>query len=259
MENGDMVGAVATFRDVTAQRQLQRQRDDFLAAISHDLRTPLTTIKGLAQMAARRASRFEGAEAEKLFDTVSRIDATTGKMNSLIGKLLDLMRLQANEPLILTSTEFDLLALLREVIAEQQVSTSHHSITLETELSQVRGLWDAQRVERVFSNLLSNAIKYSPEGGEIVIRVEMSGTEAEGYIAVTIADPGIGIPEDALPHIFDRFYRANNVGALIPGAGLGLTGVHQIVKEHGGSISVRSRLNEGSQFEVLLPLTTSPE
>jgi signal transduction histidine kinase len=256
-ENGTLLGAVATFRDATAQHALQRQRDEFLAAVSHDLRTPLTSIKALAQLARRRTERFHAGEAARIADALVRIDETADKMNSLIGRLLDLMRMQANEPLMLTPKRFDLLDLLREAIAEAQVSTSIHDIRLLTDEHSLSGVWDGQRIERVFANLLSNAVKYTSAGGAIVVTALRTRAEPAPAAVITVQDPGIGIPVDALPHIFDRFYRAPNVGAVIPGAGLGLASVRQIVEQHSGTIDVRSREGLGTTVTVTLPLEMS--
>jgi signal transduction histidine kinase len=253
-ESGETLGAVATFRDVTAHRVLQRQRDEFLAAVSHDLRTPLTTIKGLAQLARRRVGRIETADVTNVAESIERIDSTADKMNELIGRLLDLMRMQANEPLMLSPSSFDLIDLLREAVAAAQVTTSSHTIRLVVEETRLIGTWDGQRLERIIANLLSNAVKYSPNGGEIIVAAARQTCNGRLCAVVTVRDNGIGIPAEALGHVFDRFYRAPNVGTTIPGAGLGLAGVREVVEQHGGGISLQSELGVGTVVEVTLPL-----
>lgn len=256
-EDGAPAGGVATFRDVTEQVRLERHKEDFLAAVSHDLRTPLTTIKGLAQLSLRRIWAQDSEGARALAPLVGRIDATTTRMNEQIGRLLDLTRMQMSQPLVLNTAPVELVPLLREVLAEQQLAAGRHTLHLEGRDLSLIGVWDAQRLERAFSNLVGNAIKYSPDGGEIEVRVERC--EVDGVPAATIAvqDPGIGIPAEERDRVFERFYRASNAMDSLPGAGIGLTGVLQIVEQHGGSIEVRSTLGEGSTFTVVLPLQPS--
>jgi signal transduction histidine kinase len=113
------------------------------------------------------------------------------------------------------------------------------------------GSWDVRRLERVLANLLENAVKYSPDGGEIVVRVARD--DADSTAVLQVADTGVGIPAADLPHVFERFYRAGNVGE-IQGTGIGLAGVRQIVEQHAGSIAVESCPGIGSTFTVRLPL-----
>lgn len=253
-EDGVPAGGVATFRDVTEQVRTERHKEDFLAAVSHDLRTPLTTIKGLAQLSLRRIWAQESEAAHALVPLIGRIDATTTRMNEQIGRLLDLTRMQMSQPLVLNTAPVDLVPVLREVLAEQQVSADRHSLRFVAREPSLVGVWDAQRLERAFANLIANAIKYSPEGGEIEVRAEQSVVDGVPSAVVAVQDPGIGIPEEERSRIFERFYRASNALDSLPGAGIGLTGVLQIVEQHGGSIEVRSTLGKGSTFTLVLPL-----
>ena len=250
-EDGTQLGAVASFRDVTVERELERQKDDFLSAAAHDLKTPLTTIKGVAQMLARRLSRLEAADTAPLVGGLEKINATATRMATLINELLDMTRIQMGRPLDLLRVPTDLVLLAKEAIAEQEHTTSRHRLALRTTLQQLVGSWDATRIERVLTNLLSNAIKYSPGGGTVELTLERDGE----WAVVSVRDEGLGIPDRDLPHIFERFHRAGNVSHFIPGTGIGLAGACQIVEQHGGEISVESQEGQGSTFTVRLPLT----
>ncbi|MBV9282245.1 MAG: PAS domain S-box protein [Chloroflexi bacterium] len=254
-EDGTQFGAVATVRDVTAQYTLERQREDFLAAAAHDLKTPLAGIKGLAQMLARRASRAGPLDTERLLRDLEKIDATATRMAGLVNELLDGTRIYVHQPLELSRQPTDLVALARRVRRDQEQAGTRHRIVLQTEVAELIGLWDEPRLERVLGNLLSNAIKYSPGGGEIRVGVQEESREEDRWAVLTVQDSGLGIPAADLPRIFERFYRAANVPKEVSGTGIGLAGVQQIVEQHGGSVSVESREGEGSTFTVRLPLS----
>jgi signal transduction histidine kinase len=253
-EDGTQLGAVASFRDVTMERELERQKDDFLSAAAHDLKTPLTTIKGLAQMLARRLARLEPPAGTPLLESLTKIDATATRMTTLINELLDKTRIQMGRPLDLLPTPTDLVALAKEAVAEQEHTTSRHRLVVRAEVSHLIGQWDASRLYRVLTNLLSNAIKYSPGGGTIELTVHRQEDREGEWAVLSVRDEGLGIPERDLPHIFERFHRAGNVSHLIPGTGIGLAGACQIVEQHRGTISVESQEGQGSTFTVRLPL-----
>ena len=118
------------------------------------------------------------------------------------------------------------------------------------------GWWDTVRLERVLGNLLSNAVKYSPEGGIITVKVTKEGDQ---WAVLSVEDQGVGIPADDLPHIFDRFHRAANIAGQIKGSGLGLASAHQIIKQHGGTITATSQQGKGATFTVRLPLNPPDE
>ena len=252
-DEGRKLGAVVSFRDVTSHRTLERQKDDFLSAAAHDLKTPLTTIKGLAQILARRAARANTPETNSLIEGLNRIDATSTRMSGLINELLDVSRIQLGRPLDLIRSETDLVALLRHIASEQQHTTEQHEIVVETEVDELIGNWDAVRLDRAFTNLVVNAITYSPAGGRVTIAVARD-PGISPRATVRVDDEGLGVPDDDLPHIFERFHRGSNVAGRIPGTGIGLAGAREIFRQHGGTISVRRRPLRGSSFEVTLPL-----
>ena len=229
-------------------------RDELLAIATHDLRTPLTTIKGEAQFMRRRVVRPPAPPLEWFGEVGERIEAAATRMTRLIDELLDDAQLQAGRPLALERQPTDLVAVARRAVAEHRRLTERHTIRLETTSSELVGQWDELRLDRVLDNLLSNAVKYSPDGGEIVLALsaEPSGHGAEAVLVVR--DSGVGIPADELPRVFERFFRASNVGG-IGGTGLGMAGVRQIVEQHGGTVQVESKQGAGTSIVVRLPLS----
>jgi signal transduction histidine kinase len=236
-----------------------RVREEFLSAAAHDLRGPLTAIKGLAQLLHRRATRTDSEEARQLAEGLERIDVGVGKMQALIDELLDVTALQLGRPLLLKRQPTDLVALTRQLAAEQQLGAPRHQIRFEATVPELVGDWDAARLERVLANLIGNAVKYSPSGGEVVVRVAEATVGDQPGALVQVADRGVGIPAADLPRIFERFQRGSNVEGKIAGTGIGLAGGRQIVQQHGGTIEVESRENVGSTFTVRLPLAPPVE
>lgn len=248
--------AEARDRALMEARDALQVRDDFLSSVSHDLRTPLTTMKGLAQLVARFAVQGRPIPTEQLAESMQRIATNVDRMQGLVSELLDVTRLETGQTLDLDRGPTDLVALVRAAIAEQQRAAPEHTIRIETVLPDLVGLWDAARLERVCANLVSNAVKYSPEGGDVVatISAEDDGTEASPWAVLSIRDEGVGIPAGDLPHVFERFYRGANVRGWMWGSGVGLAGAKQIVEQHGGTIDVESTEGGGSTFTVRLPL-----
>ncbi len=239
-----------------AQEQLQeaiRTRDDFVAAVSHDLKGPITTIQGVAQLLQRRVGSPRGVDTERLLRDLTRIEAATTKMTRLINELLDVARLQSGQALPLEYRPTELVALARTLAAEYQERTARHTIRVDAESAAVVGQWNTFRLERVLDNLLSNAIKYSPAGGEIVLAIRTEQDAAGTWAVLVVRDHGVGIPAADLPKVFERFYRAANVGR-IGGSGIGLAGSRQIVEQHGGTITVASEPGAGTAFTLRLPL-----
>ncbi len=231
-----------------------RVRNEFLSSISHDLKNPLTAIKGMAQLLGRQAARTGTPEMARMAAGLATIDGTATRMTQMINELLDLARLQRGQSVALDVRPTDLVALARQVAAVHQQGTDHHDIRVEAEVDSLLGEWDPARLERVLANLLSNAVKYSPDGGRVTVLVA-SEERADGVWAMLmVRDQGLGIPEADLPHIFSGFHRARNIAGRIGGTGIGLVSARQIVEQHGGTISVQSKEGQGSTFYVRLPL-----
>lgn len=256
--DGTRLGSVLVLRDVTAQAALERDKDDFLASVSHDLKSPLAAVQGTAQLLRRQAARAEGLPPERLQASLESIERASNRMNRMLDQLLDLTRLSLDRPLELDLRPTDLIAVTRRVLDEQQSTTERHRLHLATTDVELIGRWDVARLERVVSNLLENAIKYSPLGGQVLVRVRRQA-EATGQRAVLeVEDGGLGIPAADLPHIFERFRRGTNVLGRVAGTGIGLSAVRQIVEHMHGTIEADSREGSGSTFRVCLPLDTDP-
>jgi len=221
-------------------------RDEFLAAASHDLRNPLSTIQAAAELLARSDAATLGRE--RLQSAAEHILSASRRMSDLLDGFLDVTRLEAGKPIELKKRACDLAPLVRQVVAESQHTTARHKITLHTPDALPVDA-DGPRLQRVVGNLVANAIKYSPEGGEINVNLEAK----LGEVLLTVRDRGMGIPGPDQERIFERFQRGSNVVGKIAGTGIGLAGARQIVEQHGGTISVRSQINRGATFTVKFP------
>ena len=232
-----------------------RSRDETLASISHDLRTPLTSIRGVAQLLQRRISRGGALDPAELVERLGRIEEQTTLMARMIDDLLDVARIEAGRPLELHLETCDLLALTEKAVADVQRTTDHHRIRVVSKVEgELTGAFDCVRFERVVLNLLTNAVKYSPDGGEVLVTLNRESGPTGEWAVMTVGDQGIGIPPEDVPHIFERFYRASNVGDGIRGTGLGLAGAQQIVRQHGGEIEASSLPGLGTTITVRLPI-----
>jgi signal transduction histidine kinase len=241
----EVAKAVAEARQ-RAMRDFEVQKGSWLAAISHDLKGPLTTIKGTVQW-LRRKDRFR--DEERLLKAFETIDLTSSRMARMIDELGDLGRAEA-DPRRLNLEAHDLAALVQRIVAEHQPTTDRQSIEVECRACDLTILCDGPQMERVVGNLLSNAIKYSPGSGTIRVTLDKDETSA----VLQVADQGLGIPADELGNVFMRFYRGTNVTGRIPGTGVGLAGSRQILDDHGATIEVESVEGQGSTFTIRFPL-----
>ena len=230
-------------------------RDELMGLISHDLRNPLTVVRGHIQLLRRRADRPAGLSTDELLSGLGTIESSIASLATQIDELQDATHLQAGRPLALNLRSMDLIEVTRLAVLRHQGMADQHRLHFEPTVPSLMGAWDTGRLDRVLGNLLSNAIKYSPAGGENAVRLSSSGDWAE----LTVEDHGLGIPAQDLPFIFERFHRAGNVVGRIPGSGLGLAGTRDIVQQHGGTIQVHSVEGQGSRFIVRLPITAETE
>lgn len=228
------------------QRQrLEQQQRDLIAMVAHDLKNPLTTMKGYAQLLRRRGVYDERA--------VTTIVAQADRMEGLIDDLRDVARIDA-AGIALHRCEVDLIPLVHGCVEDARTLTETHAIRFDTPPEPIVGRWDAGRLAQVIANLLHNAVKYSPDGG--VIRVQMA-MEARA-VRVAVSDEGIGMTPEVAGRIFERFYRAESgIAADRKGLGLGLYISKALVEAQGGQITVRSSPGTGSTFVVTLPLTVT--
>jgi PAS domain S-box-containing protein len=241
-----VVGAVLVIRDITGLQELDRKKDEFLSVASHELRTPLTTIRGYTQLLIHS---FDGLRREEQLTYLRAVLSEIDRMMSLITELLDVSRIESKrfqiEPHDIGWIDF----LSRRV---QAFRVQHPDRHIEFDSSEQEAIVraDADRMRQVIDNLLSNAMKYSPEGSPVEVHVEVSPTT----IATSIVDHGIGIPDDEIPLLFERFHRARNVSSrYYGGLGLGLYIAGAIMEVHGGGITVQSVEGLGSEFTISLP------
>jgi two-component system, chemotaxis family, CheB/CheR fusion protein len=226
--------------DVTERAATERDRRELIVMAVHELRNPLTAIKGYAQMMRARTGTSEKAlsiileQAHHLSRLVDDLLASSGP--GIAHPRLELRLM-------------DLVSLARVSVEQAQLLGPGHLIRLEVPEERLEGFWDAGRLGQVFANLLGNAVKYSPAGGEIVVSVQALGS----MVKVCIEDHGTGIAADALSRIFDQFYRIAATANSVPGLGLGLHVSKTLVEAHGGSISVQSVPGVGSTFAFELP------
>ncbi len=244
---------LSAVRDISERKRAETERVSFLDAVAHDVKNPLTAAKGRAQLLRRRLQK-ETTDTAGIEANLDSIAAAIDESVALVDELLDAAHLRAGQSLELYSLPTDLAALVEAVAAETRQSTTRHVIQVKTAITELVGVWDGPRLRRVLANLLGNAVKYSPDGGEIVVRIEreMDG-EGESWAVIVLTDQGIGVPAADLPHLFVRFHRGSNV-AHIGGTGMGLAGAKRIIEQHGGSIGVVSVEGQGSSFTVRLPL-----
>jgi len=240
--SGRITGGVLSVRDMTIEAQIDRMKDEFVSTVSHELRTPVTTISGfLEMMMAREMPRPDQLQ---LLD-VMRSEA--GRLGRLITDMLDLSKIQSNR-ISLELRKFRLESLLKAVVkpfAVRDAATHRFELVIEPPRGLI--LADYDRLTQVMVNLVSNAVKYSPDGGTVSVWARRE----RDLWGIEVRDQGLGIPPEALPYVFDRFYRVNENQTT--GSGLGLFITKELVERHGGHIAVASEPGVGSTFTVRLP------
>ncbi|MHB1134702.1 MAG: sensor histidine kinase [Chloroflexota bacterium] len=246
--DGRVLGAVSSFTDVTQLHELQERQMDLVRTVSHDLRGPLTTVQGQAQMLMRLLPK--ATMRERSLKSAEAIVINAKRMNAMIQDLVDAARLESGQ-MELQLEVVDVKSLLENLLATTSgaLETERVELVLPADLPPV--LADAYRVERVLANLLSNALKYSAAEEKVKV---VAGHEG-AYVCISVADRGIGIAADDLPHIFDRYY-APQTGRRAGGLGLGLFIARRLVEVQGGSISVQSEPGQGSTFTITLPVAS---
>jgi signal transduction histidine kinase len=230
---------------VHAREQATRLREDFLSAAAHDLKTPLTTLIGKAQLMERLALRNPDAPAD--LAGIQLLVREGQRLKQIVLELLDAARAEQGR-LVGERVSVELVALAEEICARHSVEP--HSCAVESS-APVVGMYDAFRITQLLENLVENGVKYSPLGGDVRLKVWADDERAH----ISVSDQGIGVPAHDLPHIFERFYRAANVDdRQFAGMGLGLFICRGIVEQHGGRIHVSSQPGVGSCFQIELPL-----
>jgi PAS domain S-box-containing protein len=240
IEAGRRAGLISSLRDISERRAFEYARQRFLAMVTHELGNPLAAVRGYAQLMRRR-----GAYDEQAVDTIV---AKTGLLERLIRDLLESTRVDLGR-MSLQPSWVDLSAQAREAIELVEDRGPDHRLRVEATELPLQVWCDRDRVAQVFANLLDNAVKYSPTGGEIVIRLEATPTEAR----VSVADQGVGMAPETLARLFEEYFRVGGSQTETEGLGLGLYITRGIVEAHGGRISATSTVGLGSTFSFTLP------
>lgn len=241
------VGVVAVLRDITDIRRLEEMRKEFVGNVSHELKTPLTSIKGYVETLL---DSNPDQKVSRSFLSIIREEAN--RLQRLIEDLLSLSRLESKSDYA-SKEQVDMIEVINDTVFLLGEKARRKSIALESDLPNSLPLIDANRdqMSRLIINLVDNAIKYTPKSGKVDIKVYNSNKK----IIIEVEDNGIGIPEKDLPRIFERFYRVDKARSRkLGGTGLGLSIIKHIIEEHQGQISVESEPQQGTKFKVELPL-----
>ncbi|TWJ03507.1 PAS domain S-box-containing protein [Mucilaginibacter frigoritolerans] len=241
---GEVTGGIATFMDVTNRRKLMKQKDEFISIASHELKTPITSLKASIQLLNRIKNDPSSPMLSKLIDQANK---SLEKLSNLVNDLLNVNRI-AQGQLTLRKTTFVLADMINDC-CQLIRATGHHEIRLNGDLS-LKIYADELRIDQVVVNIINNAIKYAPDSKYIEISIE----QLDSWAKVSVKDSGPGIAAEKLPHLFDRYYRADYSGVQFSGLGLGLYIGADIIKKHGGEIGVDTMLGTGSTFWFTLPL-----
>ena len=242
------LGTVLVHRDITQAFEVDRMKSELVSTVSHELRTPLSGILGFTELLLNRELNRD--RQKKYLTTI----LSEGKrLSLLINDFLDVQKMEAGRQTYKQEL-VQILPELAKIIEAQQINTSRHQIILKLGSADSVIVADQEKMEQAFTNLIHNAVKYSPNGGKIVVAVREEGK----FVKVSVTDHGLGIPEDSIGQIFNKFYRVDNSDRRkIGGTGLGLSIVREIVKAHHGEVTVRSQYGKGSTFTVTFPVAAA--
>lgn len=244
---GVLQAGVIFFRDVTAQVEIDRMKSEFLSTAAHELRTPMASIYGFAELLLAREF-----DAPTQRDLIQRIHRQTKNLTNLVNELLDLARIEARGSKSFKLKDYALAPLVMNSLGTFYVPHETHNLEIDLPADLPTVHVDADKFHQALINVLSNALKYSPDGGTIQVRSTRQREDGKDYVGIIVEDEGIGMTPEQMAHIFDRFYRADTSGA-IPGTGLGMCLVKEIMGFLSGHVSVDSTLGKGSEVTLWLP------
>jgi len=242
-ENEELSGGIGTFMDVTHRRKTIQQKDDFISVASHELKTPITSLKAAIQL----LDRIKDNPGERLPKLIEQANRSMDKVSNLIEELLNASKITSGQMHINLAT-FNLVSVVSD--SYQHIAAKDKAKIKLTGSSSLMVNGDPVRIEQVVVNFINNAIKYAPESKQILIHIESDAN----YAKLSVTDHGPGIISEKLPHLFDRYYRIDDSGQQYSGLGLGLYICAEIIKKHNGEISATSELGKGSTFWFSLPL-----
>jgi PAS domain S-box-containing protein len=244
-KQGNIIGLSKIARDITEKKQEEQRKNDFIGMVSHELKTPLTSLAAIIQVAH---GKLKDSEDKFLAGAMENAQRQVKKMTNMISGFLNVSRLEAGH-LPLEKRPFDLDELIREILEDTKLTVSSHSFSLE-ECDHMTVEADADKISLVISNLISNAVKYSPKGRHVDLHCKADGE----MVVVSVKDEGMGIKPQDIGQIFDRYYRVTTDHTRhISGFGVGLYLSAEIIRQHGGAIWVASKSGEGSTFYFSLP------
>jgi len=249
---GDGQATWLTLEDVSELRRLQRIRSEFVDNLSHELRTPLTNVSLLAETLVRESEAAGELIPARMRDRINKIEVETGHLVQMVSELLDLARIESGRPMLLLD-RVDLARLAAASVDRLRLFAERQGVQLVVDVPgagvpAVRGA--EERLGQVIMNLVHNAVKFSPDGGDVTIRVE----ERAPDVVVSVEDNGIGIPRGSQDRVFERFYKVDRARVRGGGTGLGLSIARHVVQGHGGRIWVVSEEGRGSTFSFALPI-----
>ncbi|HEY7828908.1 MAG TPA: ATP-binding protein [Candidatus Limnocylindrales bacterium] len=256
-------GLWLTLEDVSELRRLQRIRTEFVDNLSHELRTPLANVSLLAETLVRESEAAGETIPARMRDRIGRIEVETGHLVQMVSELLDLARIESGRPMLLLD-QVDLGRLAGASADRLRLFAERQGVTLTVEVPAegvppVRGA--EERLGQVIVNLVHNAVKFSPDGGDVAIRVVAQPAEGVGpaeavgpAVVVSVEDHGIGIPRGSQARVFERFYKVDRARVRGGGTGLGLAIARHVIEGHGGRIWVVSDEGRGSTFSFALPV-----
>ena len=245
LDDPNVNAIVINYRDISERKMLETQKEDFISIATHELKTPVTSIKGYSQVLQNRFGKAGNLGAVAM---LSKMNVQISKLTNLIGDLLDVRRVDEGI-LQLHKGRFDFNSLVSDIVEEMQITTTKHHIAAKLGGTKII-TGDRDRLGQVLTNLISNAIRYSPHQKEIAV----STTSNVKGVTVCVQDFGIGIPKEKQKRVFDRFFRAGESEDTYAGLGLGLFISSEIVDRHGGRMWVESEEGEGSKFYFNLPI-----
>jgi PAS domain S-box-containing protein len=244
--DGKVKTIMSLVQNITDKKLLEIQKDNFLSILSHELNTPLTTIKAYGEIVENMLAKKGDGDTLSM---LKKMDSQVNRLSTLVLELLDFTRIQ-NGKFVYNEKFFDFNELVTEVIDDMQKINSTHKIKYDLDKT-VSLFGDRNKMAQVFNNLISNAVKYSPAADSVVIKTKLH----DDGIQLSVQDFGIGIPPQDQPNVFDQFYRVNRTRqSTFPGMGIGLYICSEIVKNMSGKIWVESAVNEGSTFHAWFPI-----